>query len=154
MAAKVSLLGMLQSKQGNSSTSDESVGKSGSHPAKPYASGRWTKAQFWSFIRACLRQKSRRWAPVYETLAAARRPSKNKTNARLKWEYKCAKCKKWYAQKDVSVDHIIPAGRLNDYDDLPAFVKRLFCETDGLQVLCKKCHDKKTKQETATRGIK
>jgi len=49
--------------------------------------------------------------------------------------------------KEVAVDHIIPAGTLRCADDLPQFVERLFCEVDGLQVLCKTCHDKKTKKD-------
>jgi 5-methylcytosine-specific restriction endonuclease McrA len=36
---------------------------------------------------------------------------------------------------------------LKTYNDLPAFVKNLFCEEDNLQVLCKPCHDVKTKEE-------
>lgn len=116
---------------------------------KPFGGGRYTQSQFFSFIRSALRQKSRRWAPIYECLQDARRPSKSK-NARLKWEYKCAKCKRWKPQKEVSVDHIVPAGSLNSFEDLPGFVQRLFCERDGLQVLCKTCHDKKTNKEKSS----
>lgn len=50
-------------------------------------------------------------------------------------------------QKDVQVDHIIPAGSLQSTDDLKGFVERLFCSIDGLQVLCKPCHDDKTQKE-------
>lgn len=64
-----------------------------------------------------------------------------------KWEYKCAECKKWHKAKDVSVDHIVPAGSLNTYDDLVPFVQRLFCSVEGLQVLCRTCHNTKTQQE-------
>lgn len=113
---------------------------------RPYGGGRYTQAEFMSFIRAALRQKSRRWAPIYSCLNAAKRPSKSK-NKRLKWEYRCAKCKKWHPQKQVSVDHITPAGSLKTLEDLPKFVATLFCEEDNLQVLCKGCHDKKTQEE-------
>ena len=113
---------------------------------KPYGDGRYTKAAFFSFIRSALRQKSRRWPPIYSTLNAAKRPSKSK-NKRLKWEYKCAGCKRWYPHTEVSVDHKEPAGTLRDYSDLPEFVRKLFCEREGLQVLCKDCHDKKTAEE-------
>lgn len=113
---------------------------------KPFASGTMTKAAFFSFIRSGLRQKSRRWKPIYDCLNNARRPSKSK-NKRLKWEFKCAKCKKWHPQSNVSVDHIIPAGSLNSLDDLPMFVKTLFCELDNLQVLCSSCHTVKTTED-------
>ena len=41
----------------------------------------------------------------------------------------------------------MPAGTLRTFDDLPAFCAKLFCSEDELQVLCKACHDEKTKQE-------
>lgn len=116
---------------------------------KPRCSGTMSEAAFWSFIRSGLRQKSRRWKPIYDTLAAAKRPSKSKTNKRLRWEYKCAKCKKWWAQKDVSVDHIKPVGSLRSAADLADFVLNLFCEVDNLQCLCTTCHDQKTKEDKA-----
>ena len=50
-------------------------------------------------------------------------------------------------EKNINVDHIIPAGSLNTAQDLPLFVERLFCEQDNLQVLCTTCHDKKTLKE-------
>lgn len=108
-----------------------------------------TESAYWSFIRAGLRQKSRRWKPIYDCLNQAKRPSKSKTNKRLKWEYKCSKCKKWYANKEVTVDHIVPCGSLTCSEDLPKFVETLFCEKDNLQVLCKSCHDTKTAKERA-----
>mgnify|MGYP001550323657 FL=1 len=113
---------------------------------KPYGGGKYTKAAFFSFIRSALRQKSRRWAPIYQCLQDARRPSRSR-NKRLKWEFICAKCKRWYPASKVSVDHKVPAGSLKDFADLPGFVERLFCEKDQLQVLCLKCHDIKTKKE-------
>ena len=109
--------------------------------------GRYTESSFWSFIRSALRQKSRRWGPIYECLNDAKRPSKDKKNLRLKWQYQCAKCRRWKAQKEVSVDHIKPAGSLRSGDDLKAFVETLFCEKDNLQVLCSSCHTKKTAED-------
>jgi len=116
---------------------------------RPFASGTMTKAAFFSFIRAGLRQKSRRWKPIYDCLNAARRPSKDKRNKRLKWQFQCAKCKRWKARTEVTVDHIKPCGSLNSLEDLPNFVKTLFCEVDNLQCLCKTCHDKKTTEDRA-----
>lgn len=109
-------------------------------------SGTLTESAFWSFIRSTLRQKSRWWKPVSECKQAARRVYKG-TNKRQKYEYQCNHCKKWYAEKNINVDHIIPAGTLTCANDLPGFVERLFCEVDNLQILCTHCHDIKTKQD-------
>jgi hypothetical protein len=69
------------------------------------------------------------------------------TNKRQKYEYQCRKCRQWFPEKDINVDHILPAGSLNCAQDLPQFVERLFCEQDNLQCLCLSCHDKKTLKE-------
>lgn len=114
--------------------------------AKTRNAGTMTESAFWSFIRSALRQKSRWWKPITQCKLQAKRPYKG-PNKRQKFEYQCAICQKWYADKVINVDHIIPAGSLNCANDLPGFIERLFCEIDNLQVLCKTCHDKKTKTE-------
>jgi 5-methylcytosine-specific restriction endonuclease McrA len=108
--------------------------------------GSMTESAFWSFIRSALRQKSRWWKPISECKMKSRRAYKG-PNKRQKFEYKCNACKQWFAEKLINVDHIVGAGSLNCADDLPGFVNRLFCEQDNLQVLCKTCHDAKTKLE-------
>lgn len=108
--------------------------------------GTMTESAFWSFIRSALRQKSRWWKPIGEAKQAAKRAYKGRGNQR-KWEYQCAECLNWFADKEVNVDHRIPAGTLRCADDLPGFVERLFCEVDNLQVLCSTCHNKKTQDE-------
>lgn len=85
-----------------------------------------------------------RWPPRKQAELLVRRKYVG-PNKRQKWEYQCAKCGQWYPRKEVEVDHIEPCGSLKNYQDLATFVRRLFCETDGFQVLCKKsCHRKKT----------
>jgi len=108
--------------------------------------GTMTESAFWSFIRSTLRQKSRWWKPVSQAKEAAKRKYKG-PNKRQKWEYECNICKKYYANTEINVDHIIPAGTLRCSNDLPGFVERLFCEVDNLQVLCNVCHNKKTQDE-------
>lgn len=108
--------------------------------------GTMTESAFWSFIRSALRQKSRWWKPITQCKQKARRPYKG-PNKRQKFEYQCKYCEQWYPEKRVNVDHITPAGTLRSAADLPGFVERLFCEIDGLQVLCSNCHDEKTKLE-------
>jgi 5-methylcytosine-specific restriction endonuclease McrA len=108
--------------------------------------GTLTESAFWSFIRSGLRQKSRWWKPITQCKLNAKRPYKG-PNKRQKFEYQCNSCKKWFAEKNINVDHIEPAGSLNCADDLAGFVERLFCEVDNLQVLCSGCHNIKTQKE-------
>lgn len=88
-----------------------------------------------------------------EALKGAKVPNKNK--------YKCKKCKKLFILNQVTVDHIKPIIDRNEgfptttrliyylevVDDWTSYVHNLFCGLDNLQVLCKKCHDRKTKDE-------
>jgi 5-methylcytosine-specific restriction endonuclease McrA len=109
-------------------------------------SGTMTESAFWSFIRSALRNKSRWWKPITECKQKSRRPYTG-PNKRLKFEYQCNECKGWYPEKQINVDHIIPAGTLTCSSDLAGFIERLFCEVDNLQVLCSVCHNKKTTDE-------
>jgi hypothetical protein len=112
--------------------------------AKTRGSQTYTESGFWGMIRAALRQKSRWWKPVKDAKDAARRAYKG-VNKRQKFEYQCAKCKQWFPEKEIEVDHIIEAGSLRNGDDVKDFIERLFCEKEGLQILCKdKCHREKT----------
>lgn len=108
--------------------------------------GTMTESAFWSFIRSALRQKSRWWKPIGQAKLKAKRKYKG-PNKRQRFEYQCNTCKEWFPDKEINVDHIIPAGTLRSANDLPGFVERLFCEVDNLQVLCSNCHNKKTQNE-------
>ena len=112
--------------------------------------GTMTESAFWSFIRSGLRQKSRFWKPITQCKLNAKRAYKGPLK-RQKFEYQCNSCKNWFQEKLINVDHIHPAGNLNCANDLPGFVKRLFVEAEGLQVLCSNCHDKKTAKERENR---
>ena len=115
--------------------------------------GTMTESAFWSMIRSALRQKSRWWKPITECKNLAKRAYKG-SNKRQRWEYQCKKCKGWFKSDEVNVDHIEPAGGLNCAQDLPAFVEKLFCEVNNLQVLCKTCHDVKTDLEKQLKQFK
>jgi 5-methylcytosine-specific restriction endonuclease McrA len=107
--------------------------------------GTWTEARYRGFITSALRSASRRWPPKYECLKAAcvgvqRNP---KTNRDAK-HYLCKACGEVFPQKQVQVDHIDPIGHCVSWD---LFIEKLFCESGNLQVVCKECHKKKTKEE-------
>ena len=55
---------------------------------------------------------------------------------------RCEKCKKKVPK--IYVDHIEAVGEVDG-----KFIYKLFCPSDMLQALCKKCHDAKTKEERA-----
>ncbi len=110
----------------------------------------WSTAKFWGFLRSGLRSTYNKWPAKWEVLAAAKRAYKG-VGKQQKWEYQCAECTNWFKQKDVSVDHKIPAGSLNSFDDIAGFVERLFVDASKLQVLCKTCHNVKTKEERASK---
>jgi 5-methylcytosine-specific restriction endonuclease McrA len=105
-----------------------------------------TESAFWGFIRSALRRKSMYWKPVAQAKKNAKRDYKG-PNKRQKFVYLCNECNKLFKDKEVNVDHIIPAGTLRSAKDLPVFVENLFCEVDNLQVLCDTCHNIKTQKE-------
>lgn len=106
----------------------------------------WSTARFFGFLRSALRHAYNKWPPKFEVLKRAKRPYEGQ-DKRTKWEFQCAECAKWHKGSDVSVDHIVPAGSLNTFNDIAGFCERLFCNQDGLQVLCKGCHGIKTAKE-------
>ncbi len=115
--------------------------------------GTMTESAFWSFIRSALRNKSRWFKPISEAKRLARRKYRG-PNHRQKWEYQCAECKNWFSDKEIAVDHIVECGSLSKAEDLPVFVERLFCEVEGLQILCKDiCHKKKTDEYLANKKL-
>ena len=117
---------------------------------RPFNGNSWTSARYFGFIRSALRQASRKWPPIHEARKRARRPYKGR-NARQKWEYQCSSCGEWFNGKEVEVDHVVPAGTLRRYEDLPEFVRRLLCEVEELRVVCKQCHQKLTRCQKAER---
>lgn len=118
---------------------------------KTRCGGQWTEARFRSFIKGNLRSATRKWAPIQQC-------RKNAHVAR--GLYKCASCgeevpptiydeDKRKRVKNICVDHIIPTVDpevgFTSWDDV---IEGLFCEIDNLQLLCKKCHDTKTAEES------
>jgi 5-methylcytosine-specific restriction endonuclease McrA len=65
--------------------------------------------------------------------------------------HECTECHGLFVAKDVTVDHIVPVVPLGGHDSWDEVIERLFCELDGLQVLCQPCHKVKTAEENATR---
>lgn len=107
-----------------------------------------TKAQFTTFVKNQLRGASWKWKPISEVMKKARLK---------KGHYLCNGCKNEVTSsividgkrvKNVFVDHEPPVvdPRLG-FTTWDSFIYNLFCEEDSLQVLCKSCHDAKSKEE-------
>ena len=95
----------------------------------------WSTSRYWTYLRNVLRRGFSRYPNKYEVL----KRSKEGRN-----QYRCAGCGGVFGKKDTSVDHIEPCGPLRTWDDVAPFVDKMFCSLDGLQVLCKTCHDYKS----------
>jgi 5-methylcytosine-specific restriction endonuclease McrA len=123
----------------------------------------WTTARAMAFLRSALRGAFNRYPAKYAAIkrAAQRGPVVTQYGEDVKYKtgprkgqtkyvnvYLCASCNEHFKQKEVQVDHIVPAGSLNCFEDLPSFAKRLMCGIDDLQVLCKPCHIRKTKEDS------
>lgn len=114
--------------------------------AKTRAGGLWTRSRYFSFIRSALRRAFTRY-PVQYNLRKKKRKPYDGPNKLQKWTYQCEVCQKWFMQKETVIDHRLPCGTLKRYEDLAGFTERLFCEEEGLQIVCKACHKAKTKAE-------
>lgn len=101
------------------------------------------KQSLGTFIKGLLRRGSFHWRARNEALVAARVE---------RGKYLCADCKELFGPKEVALDHIVPVVDpkvgFTTWDD---YINRLFCETDGFQILCHSCHDAKTQIEDVMR---
>lgn len=103
---------------------------------------------FFIWLRAGLRSMSRRYPPIYECLAKAKRPAPKNAPPRQRIAYECAICGKLNTAKNICIDHKNPAGSLLTEKDITPFVLGLFCSADNLQAICKDtCHRYKTASE-------
>ena len=66
----------------------------------------------------------------------------------------CAGCKGVFTAANVNVDHaqpVISIGHSASTKTLDELIDQLWCNPSNLQILCKKCHNKKSKQEQKER---
>lgn len=96
-----------------------------------------------SFVIASLRRASYRWPARYKVMNAARIQ---------RGIYLCNSCKKPHARKHIKMDHIDPVvDPTQGFTTWDSYIARLFVDESGWQVLCKTCHDTKTKEERVIR---
>jgi 5-methylcytosine-specific restriction endonuclease McrA len=112
--------------------------------------GKWTEAQFHSFVKNNLRSASRKWAPIQ---ACKKKAHKGRG------EYECAECleivpptyydeEKRKRMRNIFIDHrvpiIDPATGFTTWDEC---INRMYCDSENLQLLCKSCHKVKSLEE-------
>lgn len=133
----------------DTSSKGKKVAKRKANPRKPKKgaapkirnAGTMSEYAFWSMIRSALRRKSMTsWKPIQVVREKAKIPYVG-SNKRMKYSYLCSNCKKPYSGRQIAVHHLKECGSLTCYNDLPGFVERLFCEEEGLVLLCDKCHN-------------
>ena len=125
---------------------------------KPYNGGEWTTARMRSFVVSALRRA--RWPGKYSAIKAAYvKTGINPATGRMCKLHKCQQCGNLFPQSGVAVDHIEPVVPICGFDekgflgyDWDELIRRLFCEVDGLQVLCTPCHKLKSSDERAERA--
>lgn len=113
----------------------------------------WTEGRLKGFIISTLRSGMRRYPPKYEALNDAKVGKRvNPKSGRSAEYYKCNGCGEGFVKKDVQVDHIDPVvDPETGFKDWESYIERMFCPPSNLQVLCRVCHAKKTKQERKSR---
>ncbi len=122
--------------------------------AKTRCGGDWTEGRFNSFIKSGLRRLSMKWKPKNVAKLSVRLPEKYK-NERGRWVYHgtCEVCHKVFPETMMEVDHIDPVVPLIGWDSWDGVIERMFCERDGLQVVCKPCHTSITNNEKEQRKL-
>lgn len=127
---------------------------------RPYNGGQWTQARFNSFVKSALRKASMKWPPIHRVRKKAwvkRGYYKCVGYSRNSHTVSVTLLLRGTKQRaaNVFVDHICPVvDGLNSSNTWGSIVERMFVEEEGLQVLCKKCHDAKTADERKKRNKK
>lgn len=68
--------------------------------------------------------------------------------------YLCSACCGIFKRDEVSLDHIEPVVPVETgFTTADSFVFRSLCPNKSYQVMCKLCHNKKTKEETQLRAV-
>lgn len=102
-----------------------------------------TQSAYFSWLRGGLRRMWARHPMSIKFKNSKCRPARphDPISARVKSVGECARCNKIFAKSHLEVDHMIPVGSLQSWDDVGPFVKRLLgCSSEHLRLVCKSCH--------------
>jgi len=114
---------------------------------------KWTPGRLKSFITSVIRGGFRKYPEKYECLNAAKVGKQvNVKTGRLAEHYKCNHCGGHYPAKDVNADHVLPVvDPAVGFVNWDVYIKRMYVDSSGLQVLCSACHIIKTAAERGER---
>lgn len=76
---------------------------------------------------------------------------KNPRTGRMAMHYLCSECEEVFPKHMVQADHVDPVVPVTGWVSWDDTIKRLFCPTEGYQILCKECHYKKSALENKQR---
>lgn len=99
-----------------------------------------------NFVSGKLRKASLYWPPIRKALDAAFAGRYvNKFSGRPAKHYYCAHCLCAWPMSKINRDHIVPVGKKGkDW----AWIDRLLCQEENIQILCENCHSVKTQSES------
>lgn len=113
----------------------------------------WYK-HFYTTMETEVLKKAKKPTPLHTKIRSALRLifmySQTRRDALKLSGGRCVSCGFRHKAKDLQVDHILALGptpgsrNATPEHNWDIFIQRLFCGLDGLQVLCIKCHRKKT----------
>lgn len=95
-----------------------------------------------NFVNQSLRRSTYRWAFGHMAL---------KKQWRDRGMYECESCKKCFGPKEVQKDHIVSVIPYTGFKSWDETIERMFCKSDGYQILCIGCHEVKTQTENLMR---
>lgn len=108
------------------------------------------ESQYLTWLRGQFRKIWMDFIPKNEFLTESCKPVSNDEKAlhglhkQTKTAGKCVFCKKIFGKSKLQIDHKIPAGSMLCYGEAPAYLMRLLCSKQNMQLTCKPCHDIKT----------
>lgn len=125
--------------------------------SKPHNGGQWSEARFHSFIKSALRWASQKWGPRNEAKKLKRtRRGFYMCEGYKRDEHEVAASVKVDGKRmnNVIIDHIDPViDPVKGFVSWDEAVKRMFCEAEGFQILCRDCSNRKTQDEREIRKV-
>lgn len=140
---------LKETKKGNT----KAIKKAKQLVPREYGAGTLTFAGRKALIISALRKHSMYWKPISKCRKDASVGRKvNKDTGRMALHYKCKLCGDEVSAKKSKVDHIKPIVGVEGFTNWDSYIDAMYCEVENLQLLCKPCHDVKTKEERDARN--